>query len=80
MSVQVSNTQTRIALEVGLCEEHNRPYECFSVEENVPICASCLMFGRFNGQKVISLDEANLKLRNELSKAMRENVLKVENT
>lgn len=38
------------------------------------------MFGRFNGQKVISLEEANLKLRNDLSKAMRDNVLKVENT
>jgi hypothetical protein len=38
------------------------------------------MFGRFNGQKVISLEEANVQLRGDLSRAMRENVLRVENT
>ena len=30
------------------------------------ICASCLMFGEFKGHEVISLEEANVKLRKEL--------------
>jgi adenine deaminase len=37
------------------------------------------MFGTYKGHEVISLEEANVKLRKDLDLALRQGTLKVEN-
>jgi hypothetical protein len=66
MSVSLLNTYSKSQIDLGFCPEHNRPYECYSLQANQAICASCLMFGSFKGNDVIGLDEANIKLRKDL--------------
>ena len=43
------------------------------------ICPSCLMFGSYKGNTVISLEEASIKLRKQLDLCIRQGTLKAEN-
>ncbi|KAL4488941.1 hypothetical protein ABPG72_005728 [Tetrahymena utriculariae] len=64
----------------GMCQIHNRPFECYSLDENCLICPSCLMFGPNQGNKVCRIEEAAKKLRAKLSEAKDQNILQYERT
>lgn len=65
-------------IDIGLCEEHERPYEGMCKQCESVICPSCVMFGNHKKHDIVSLKEGSLYLRREIDKTIFKGQLKKE--
>ena len=50
-------------IDVGVCKEHDRPYEGLCKNCECVICPSCVMFGSHKKHDIVSLREGAMYLR-----------------
>ena len=65
-------------IDVGICHEHERPYEGLCKNCEVIICPSCVMFGKHKKHDIVSLREGSMYLRKEIDREMFKGLLKKE--
>ena len=67
-------------IDVGVCKEHDRPYEGLCKNCECVICPSCVMFGSHKKHDIVSLREGAMYLRKAIDQEMFKGLLKKEFT
>ena len=67
-------------MELGICEEHQRPNEAYDIDLDCLVCPDCAMFGKSIGHKLIKPDEAVTDIWDRFDKSLKDGFLKREHT
>ena len=67
-------------MDLGICEEHQRPNEAYDNELCVMVCPDCAMFGKSVGHKLTKPGTAVTDIRDEFDKSIKDGFLKSDHT